>query len=209
MHLLPTHDEIVRILRDTGALREGHFLNKNGLHSNEYLQLPLAMRYYQHAKTFSVALSRLLRANSEIRAIIPELSIVAPAGGGLPVAYGVCEALQAKRVYWAERDGNAPSDSPRPFRFRQFIEPLPGEQVVLVDDVVWTGEKLGEMKTLVESYGAIVVALAVILYQPHPEMRGFGDVPLLYLTRLEPSKYEDPASCEFCKKGIPLEKLWA
>jgi orotate phosphoribosyltransferase len=209
MHLLPTHDEIVRILRDTGALREGHFLNKNGLHSNEYLQLPLAMRYYQHAKTFSVALSRLLRANSEIRAIIPELSIVAPAGGGLPVAYGVCEALQAKRVYWAERDGNTPTDLPRPFRFRQFIEPLPGEQVVLVDDVVWTGEKLGEMKTLVESYGAIVVALAVILYQPHPEMRGFGDVPLLYLTRLEPSKYEDPASCELCRKSVPLEKLWA
>ena len=95
MHLLPTHDEIVRILWDTGALREGHFLLTSGLHSNEYLQLPLAMRYYQHAKTFSVALSRLLRANSEIRAVIPELSIVAPAGGGLPVAYGVCEALQA------------------------------------------------------------------------------------------------------------------
>ena len=105
MHLLPTHDEIVGILRDTGALREGHFVYANGLHSNEFLQIPLAMRYYQHAKTFSVGLSRLLRANSEIRAIIPELSIVAPATGGLPVAYGVCEALQAKRVYWAERDG--------------------------------------------------------------------------------------------------------
>jgi orotate phosphoribosyltransferase len=208
MHLLPTHDEIVRILWDTGALREGHFLLANGLHSNEYLQLPLAMRYYQHAKTFSVALSRLLRANPEIRAVIPELSIVAPAGGGLPVAYGVCEALQAKRVYWAERDGSASPNSRRPLRFRQFIEPLPGEQVVLIDDVLWTGEKLGELKTVVESYGAIVVALAVVLYQPHPEMRGFGDLPFLYLTRLEASKYAAPESCDLCRKSIPLEKIW-
>src|SRR5665213_113625 len=127
MHLLPTHDEIVRVLRDTGALREGHFLYPNGLHSNEYLQVPLAMRYYQHAKTFSVGLSRLLRSHPEIRAIIPELSILAPATGGLPVAYGVCEALQAKRVYWAERESAG-----NPLRFRQFIEPLQGEQVVLV-----------------------------------------------------------------------------
>src|ERR1700680_5268767 len=105
MHLLPTQDEVVGILRETGALRDGHFEYPSGLHSNEYLQVPLAMRYYQHARTLRVGLRRLLRANSEIRAIIPELSIVAPATGGLPVAHGICEALQAKQVYWAEREG--------------------------------------------------------------------------------------------------------
>src|SRR6202161_1567719 len=119
MHLLPTQDEVGRVLRDSGALREGHLVYPNGLHSNEYLQVPLAMRYYQHAKTLSVGLSRLLRANSEIRAIIPDLAIVSPAPGGLPVAFGVCEALQAKRVYWAEREF-----ADKPLRFRQFIEPL-------------------------------------------------------------------------------------
>ena len=97
MHLLPTPEEVVRVLRETGALRDGHFEYPSGVHSNEYLQVPLAMRYYQHARTLSVGLSRLLRTNSEIRAIIPELSIVAPATGGLPVAYGVCEALRAKQ----------------------------------------------------------------------------------------------------------------
>jgi len=204
MHLLPTHDEIVRILRDTGALREGHFVYANGLHSNEFLQIPLAMRYYQHAKTFSVGLSRLLRANPEIRAIIPELSIVAPATGGLPVAYGVCEALQAKRVYWAERQ----ADTTQRWRFRQFVEPLPGEQVVLVDDKLRSGEQLAAMKALVESYGAIVVALAVVIYQPRPNVRNFGDLPLLHLTRLEASYWADAASCELCNKSIPLEKVW-
>ena len=213
MHLLPTHDEIVRILRDTGALRDGHFVYANGLHSNEFLQIPLAMRYYQHAKTFSVGLSRLLRANPEIRAIIPELSIVAPATGGLPVAYGVCEALQAKRVYWAERTEVSRPDSAQPYpkqhwRFRQFVEPLPGEQIVLVDDKLRSGEQLSDMKTLVESYGAIVVALAVVIYQPHPNVRNFGDLPLLHLTRLEASYWADGASCELCKRSVPLEKVW-
>lgn len=203
MHLLPTHDEIVRVLRDTGALREGHFLYPNGLHSNEYLQVPLAMRYYQHAKTFSVALSRLVRSNPEIRAIIPELSIISPATGGLPVAYGVCEALQAKRVYWAERQHEGD-----PLRFRQFIEPLKGEQVVMVDDILRSGRQLGELKTLIESFGAIVAAIAVVIYQPTPLTRSFGDLPHLYLTRLEASYYADGDSCELCRKGDPIEKVW-
>ena len=46
MHLIPTQDEVVAVLRETGALRDGHFEYPNGLHSNEYLQVPLAMRYY-------------------------------------------------------------------------------------------------------------------------------------------------------------------
>ncbi|HEX4274082.1 MAG TPA: phosphoribosyltransferase family protein [Bryobacteraceae bacterium] len=203
MHLLPTHDEVLRILRDTGALREGHFAYPNGLHSNEYLQVPLAMRYYQYAKMFSVGLSRLLRANPEIRAVVPELSIVAPATGGLPVAYGVCEALQAKRVYWAERD----SDN-NPLRFRQFIEPQPGEHVVIVDDILRSGTRLGELKALIESYGAIVMAIAVVIYQPNPRTRDFGELPLLHLARLEASYYADGNSCELCAKTVPLEKAW-
>ena len=81
-----------------------------------------------------MGLSRLLRANPEIRAIIPELSIVTPMTGGLPVAYGVCEALRARQVYWAEREHDD-----EPLRFRQFLEPQPGEQVVLVDDILRTG----------------------------------------------------------------------
>ena len=203
MHLIPTPDEVVRVLRETGALRDGHFVYPNGLHSNEYLQVPLALRYYQHAKLFSVALSRMLRANPEIRATIPELSIVAPATAGLPVAYGICEALQAKRVYWAERD-----DEDQPQRFRQYIEPLPGEQVVLVDDILRSGSKLRELKTLLESYGATVVALAVVIYQPTPRTHDFGDLPLVYLARLEASYYVDNGACELCRKSLPLEKVW-
>ncbi len=193
----------MRVLRETGALRDGHFEYTNGLHSNEYLQVPLAMRYYQHARTLSVGLSRLLRANPEIRAIIPELSIVAPATGGLPVAYGVCEALRAKQVYWAERDNEN-----RPMRFRQYLQQHPGEQVVLVDDILRSGSKLREMKTLLESRGAQVLGLAVIIYQPTPSTRDFGSLPLYYLAKLEASYYSDAAHCELCSRGVQLEKVW-
>jgi orotate phosphoribosyltransferase len=203
MHLLPTPEEVVRVLRETGGLRNGHFEYTNGLHSSEYLQVPLAMRYYQHARTLSVSLSRLLRANPEIRAIIPELSIVAPATGGLPVAYGVCEALRAKQVYWAEREGEN-----QPMRFRQYLEQHPGEQVVLVDDILRSGSKLREMKTLLESRGAHVVGLAVVIYQPTPSTKDFGSLPLYYLAKLEASYYADAAHCELCRRGVKLEKVW-
>ena len=203
MHLLPNQEEVVRVLRETGALRDGHFEYPSGMHSNEYLQVPLAMRYYQHARTLSVGLSRLLRANPEIRAIIPELSIVAPATGGLPVAYGVCEALRAKQVYWAERD-----DEDKPMRFRQYLEQHPGEQVVLVDDILRSGRNLSEMKTLLESRGARVVGLAVIIYQPTPSTMDFGSLPLYYLAKLEASYYADAAHCDLCRRGVKLEKVW-
>jgi orotate phosphoribosyltransferase len=203
MHLLPTQDEVVSILRETGALRDGHFEYPNGLHSNEYLQVPLAMRYYQHARTLSVGLSRRLRANSEIRAMIPQLSIVAPATGGLPVAYGVCEALRAHQVYWAER-----SDDGLPLRFRQFLEQTPGESVVLVDDILRSGSNLHEMRALLESRGATVMAVAVVIYQPTPRTKDFGSLPFYYLAKLEASYYTDAASCDLCKQGVPLEKVW-
>ena len=141
-------------------------------------------------------MSRLLRANPEIRAIIPELSIVAPDTGGLPVAYGVCEALRAKQVYWAERENDN-----EPLHFRQYLEQHPGEQVVLVDDILRTGSKLAELKRLLESRGATVVGLAVVIYQPTPNTYDFGNLPLYYLAKLDASYYADGAHCDLCKAG--------
>jgi orotate phosphoribosyltransferase len=190
------------MLRQTGALRDGHFEYPNGLHANEYLQVALAMRYFQHAKTLSVGLSRQLRAHPEIRAIIPELSIVAPATGGLPVAYGMVEALRSRQVYWAEEveDGS--------MRFRQYLEQVKGEKVLLVDDILRTGRKLTMLKRLVEASGAEVVGLAVVIYQPTPKTPDFGPLPFYYLAKLDAMYYQDAAECEMCRRGVPAEKVW-
>src|SRR5271170_6854638 len=202
MHLVPTQDEVVGLLRRTGAIRDGHFEYPNGLHATEYVQVQLAMRYFQHAKVLSVGLSRLLRANSEIRAMIPELSIVSPDTGGLPVAYGVCEALRAHQVYWAERE-----NLNEPQKFRQYLELKPGEKVLLVDDILRSGTKLAELKKLVEAKGGEVVGLAVVIYQPNPTTPDFGKLPFYYLAKLDATYYKDAASCDLCKRGVPVDKV--
>jgi orotate phosphoribosyltransferase len=136
--------------------------------------------------------------------MIPELSIVAPATGGLPVAYGVCEALRARQVYWAERE-----DPSQPaMRFRQYMVQTPGEKVLLVDDILRSGRKLIELKKLVEANGAEVVGLAVMIYQPNPETPSFEPLPFFNLAKLDGIYYRDAAHCDLCKAGVPLEKVW-
>jgi orotate phosphoribosyltransferase len=201
MHLVPTQEEVIDLLRRTGGLRKGHFEYPSGLHTDEYLQVALTMRHYETAKLLSVALSRLIRANPELRAMIPELSIVAPATGGLPVAYGICEALRARQVYWAEREGDSTA-----MRFRQYLELEPGEKVLLVDDILRTGAKLQELKQLVEGHGGQVVGRAVVVYQPVPGSQPVNSLPFFTLAQLDPMYYKDAASCDLCERGVPLEK---
>jgi orotate phosphoribosyltransferase len=202
MHLIPTQEEVVAVLRETGALRDGHFEYPTGLHSNEYLKVPLAMRYSRHQRMMSVGVSRLLRAHPEIRAIAKDLSMVAPTTGGLPLAFGLCEAMRARQVYWAEREHDQ-----EPLHFRQFLRPEPGEPVVLVDDILRTGQRLTELKTLLDSFQAKVVGLAVAVYQPNPTTRNFGDLPLYFLAKLDASYYVDGEHCEWCKRDVPLERV--
>jgi orotate phosphoribosyltransferase len=203
MHLVPTQAEVVELLRQTGGLRKGHFEYPDGMHTNEYLQVALTMRHYQFAKILSVGLSRLIRAHADLRAMIPELSIVAPATGGLPVAYGVCEALRSKQVYWAERDADC-----KAMRFRQFLEIAPGEKVLLVDDILRTGSKLMDLKKLVEDRGGEVVAVAVLIHQPEPGAATFGSLPFYSLAHLDATYYKDAKSCELCEQGVPVVKTW-
>ena len=203
MHLLPTNEEVISMLRETGALRDGHFEYPNGTHTDEYLQVALAFRYYQFAKILSVGLSRRLRADTELRAMIKQLSIVCPNTGGLPVAYGVCEALRAHQVYWAEQDTDT-----SPMRFRQFVDPAPGEKVLLVDDILRSGKRLTDLRALVESKGADIVGLAVAVYQPNPSVLDFGNLPLFYLAKMNAVYYKDTASCDLCKRGVPVVKIW-
>ncbi len=203
MELIPTEQEVIDLLKSTGALRYGHFEYPNGLHSDMYLQPALAMRHYQSAKLLSVALSRKLRAHPEIRAIIPELSIVAPATGGLPVAYGVCEALRAHQVYWAE-----PSDQGGRLRFRPHMHPVPGEKVLLVDDILRSGSKLTELQGMIAQRGAQVVALAVLIYQPTPQTASFGSLPFYYLAKLDAQYFFDAAAESSPRIAGPAEKVW-
>ena len=199
MQMIPSQEEVLQLLRETGALRTGHFVYPNGLHSDMALQIPLAFRHYQHAKVLSVALSRLVRSNPELRAAISDLSIVCPATGGLPVAFGVCEALRAKKVYWGERENER-----EPLHFRQFHAVEPGEKVLLVDDILRTGNKLMELKSLVEAGGGSVVGLAVIVHQPTPDTPDFRPLPFYSLAKLDAMYFLDQAEATRKFPGNPI-----
>jgi orotate phosphoribosyltransferase len=135
--------------------------------------------------------------------MIKELSIVCPATGGLPIAFGLCEALRAHQVYWSEQAGEG-----APLRFRQYLEVQPGEKVLLVDDILRSGKHLTQLKELIESNGASVVGIAVAVYQPNPTMFDFGNLPLFYLAKMDATYYRDSAACELCRQGLPVEKIW-
>ncbi len=198
MELIPTPDEVQDLLQRTGALRQGHFVNRKGLHTGQCLQLALALRHFTESKALCVGLSRRLRALDAVRRYLPEVSIVAPATGGLPVAFGVAEALRAVRTYWAEGEGEQ-------LHFRQFMDEHKGERVVLVDDMLRTGRKLRQLHQLVEQSGAEVLAIGVLAQESSAEP-DFGPTPYCRMTRLQTQSW--PAEdCPLCRQGQPLTQL--
>ena len=197
MQLIPTHDQIVRMLRDAGALREGHFEYSNGIHTCEHIDPALAMRSYQNAKVLNVALSRQIRAQPDLIAVMPEISLVAATPNGLPIAYGLSYVLAPRRVYWVEKPGHD-----RPMAFRPYMEPKPSEKVILVDDILRSGTLLDEARKLVASFGGEVVAIAVLTAQRTPKTVDFGCLPVYSVITLETRAYSERTVCDLCRKGI-------
>ena len=95
VELIPSQDTLMQILKRTGAFREGHFIYPNGKHSPHYFQMPLAFRYYDTARVLAVALSRKFRLEKDISSQLPKVSVISPSSGGIPVAFGVRDALNA------------------------------------------------------------------------------------------------------------------
>jgi orotate phosphoribosyltransferase len=197
MDLIPNESEVQEVLERTGALRHGHFRHPSGTHSDLYLQIPMVMRHYAESKMLSVALSRRLRKDDGVRRAVPNVSVVVPATGGLPIAFGVAEALRAKQTYWAEKDDDGQ------LALRQFLEIHSGERVILVDDILRTGKKLTQLRKLVEASGAKVLALAVLVHQPFENSAEFPDLPLFKLLTLDPH-YWQAKDCPLCGKGAPV-----
>src|SRR5260221_4785976 len=104
VQLIPSPEEIMQILKRTGAFREGHFVYPNGKHTAHYFQMPLAFRYYDTARVLAVALSRKFRVERDIASQLPKGSIINPSSGGIPVAFGLRDALAARQIYWAQQE---------------------------------------------------------------------------------------------------------
>jgi orotate phosphoribosyltransferase len=199
VQLIPSPEQVTDLLRETGALREGHFEFPTGLHSSHYFQMPLVMRYHGNARVMNVALSRLLRREPEVLAALPNCAIVAPAAGGIPVAFGVREALNADQIFWAEKDEGR-------YHFRQYLD-AQGLKCILVDDVVRSGKVITQMIDLIGKAGADVVAIGSLV---HFKVAHFdtGNVPYYSLLEVD-TRFVEPKDCHLCKSGAALQKVWA
>lgn len=197
--LIPAHGEVIDLLRETGALREGHFEFPNGLHSTDYFQMPLAMRYHGNARVLNVALSRLLRLEHEVLRALPDCAIVAPASGGIPVAFGVREALDANQIFWAEKDEGK-------YYFRQYLDAR-GLRCILVDDLVRSGKVLTQMVELIQKAGAEVIAVGSLVHFKSAQL-DLGDIPYRSLIEVDTQFYARE-QCPLCKSGKQVEQVWA
>jgi orotate phosphoribosyltransferase len=196
-------NEVVELLRSSGALRSGHFSLPSGEHTSTYFQLALALRQLSSWRILTVGLSRVLRLTREVSSLLPHVTIVGPASGGIPVAFGVREALAADRVVWAERtheshNGQAAAGANR-YHFRQFGGIRKGDRCVIVDDLLISGNTLGEMIDLIRSEGGEVVAIGMLV-DARVKTVDFKGVPFYSLVEIETHRYS-PAECPECKKG--------
>jgi orotate phosphoribosyltransferase len=198
--LIPSSDEVMDILKRTGAYREGHFVYPSGKHTPHYFQMPLAFRYYDTARVLAVALSRLLRIEKEISSALPKIAIISPGPGGIPVAFGVREALSAEQIYWAEREEGQRM-------FRQYVQNGEVNPCIIVDDIIRSGDAIKETVKIVEDLGAKVIGCGTIVrFKGAPERLG-ADVPIKSLVEFDAKYYDSGDACADCKSGAPVENV--
>ncbi len=156
VNLIPTAESVMEILKKTGAFRDGHFVYPNGKHASHYFQMPLAFRYYDNARVLSVGLSRMFRMMKLVSSKLPKVAMISPSPGGIPIAFGVREALGAEQIAWAEiEEGKR--------QFRQYLGQGDVHPCIIVDDIVRSGRALTETVQLVRELGSEVLAIGAIV----------------------------------------------
>src|SRR4030081_1844934 len=199
VQLIPSPEEIMQILKRTGAFREGHFVYQNGKHTAHYFQMPLAFRYYDTAKVLAVALSRKFRVDRDIASQLPKVSIISPSSGGIPVAFGVRDALSAQQIYWAEQENGKRM-------FRQYVNQGDMNPCIIVDDIIRSGHAIEETVALVKELGAEVIGCgAIVHFTSAPDH--LGEIPIKSLVEFDAHFYDDGDSCVDCKENAPIEHV--
>jgi orotate phosphoribosyltransferase len=199
VELIPSQDAVMQILKRTGAFREGHFIYPNGKHSPHYFQMPLAFRYYDTARVLAVALSRKFRLEKDISSQLPKVSVISPSSGGIPVAFGVRDALNAEQIYWAEQEQGER-------QFRQYVNQGEVNPCIIVDDIIRSGIAIEETVKLVKSLGARIIGCGAIVRfdSAVSEIEG---VPIKSLMDFDARIYETDQPCTECKAGVIPEQV--
>ena len=86
---------------------------------------------------------------------------------------------------------------------RRNFEVKPGQNFLVVEDVVTRGGRVQETIDIVKARGGVVVAVGTLVDRSGG-MAEFG-VPLVSLLKLQIETFE-PAACPLCREGKPVVK---
>jgi orotate phosphoribosyltransferase len=183
------------LFRESGALREGHFRLKSGLHSPRYLEKFLVLQY----PTLASELCR--RMAREVARLAPNV-VVGPTTGGVMLAFETARHLSAI-LGWEVRGLFAePSVMAGGRELRRGFEVSRGDTIVLVDDILTTGASLRETGDAVRHAGGEAIA-AVVMVDRSTEMIDLG-MPVHAVGRIIIPAWK-PEDCPLCDAGDWLE----
>ncbi|MDP2327593.1 MAG: orotate phosphoribosyltransferase [Dehalococcoidia bacterium] len=181
--------EVMGALEQGGAVLNGHFQLNSGRHSDRYLEKFNLLQWPQHTE---LVCRKMADAG---RAYAPR-TVAGPTTGGVILAYEVGRQLGLRGIF-CERDPGGGRSFQRDFHL------APGEPVMVVDDVMTSGESVFDTIEAVKKAGGRVTSVAVMVDRSGGRV-DFGDVPFFAATEVEMQTWT-PEDCPLCKQGVPLK----
>ena len=143
-------EESLKILKETNALIEGHFILSSGLHSSKYVQCAQLMSKPNQARKICESLA------SKIQKEINDFNLIlSPAMGGIIIGYELGKILNKQTIFTERVNGK--------FKLRRDFKINKGDKVLIVEDVITTGKSSIECSKLVISNNANIIGYACII----------------------------------------------
>ena len=167
-------DELLNLFRKTGALLDGHFILRSGLHSRQFFQCAILLQHTDIAARVCGMLADRLR---EIECD----SVISPALGGIIVGQEVGRSL-GKRHIFAEKDSGG-------LVLRRGFIISPNEKFIVAEDVVTRGGRVQQTIDIVHQHGGIVTGVGVIVDRSGGNKPDFG-CPFISLVQMDVETFE-------------------
>ena len=145
-----SYEESLKILKETNALIEGHFILSSGLHSSKYVQCAQLMSKPNKAIEICVSLANKIKNEFKNFDLI-----LSPAMGGIIVGYELGKILNKQTIFSERVNGE--------FKLRRDFQIKKGNKVLIVEDVITTGKSSLECSKLVKENNADIVGYACII----------------------------------------------
>ena len=145
-----SYEESLKILKETKALIDGHFILSSGLHSPRYVQCAQLLSKPKQASEICNSLAEKIKSSFKDFDLI-----LSPAMGGIIIGYDVGRILNKETIFAERVNGE--------FKLRRDFLIKKHNKVLIIEDVITTGKSSLECSKLVSSVGAKIVGYACII----------------------------------------------